>query len=580
MSDFAVRLEEARKRLPLRQLMEQRGRGPGNGVWRKFPKCPYCGKDGSGLFAVPAGKEMFKCYHAHCPSGTADKGAAWDEVGFLQHELRLSGKEAAITLLKEAGLWQEREPYAPSVMPGRAARRTPLPSDQENASGPPGPVGEEGVPAASAPAAPVKDLASPAGVVPEEISVGPVSGSLPGDSPGLEPGTGLEFPPQSSHEAEPGDATPSGGRPPEPPPVGLPVVPPPGEAPSAPAGEGRVVELTTGKLTAEADDTWLPPGTKAIREFDRRLSLSAADERRLWERRALEWATVNGLGFKSNPRSNKDILIELEQSLGYEEMEAAGLWSVGDYSKGKRKKERRPNAQYCGAGIIRKLKRGERPGKGEWADDKDNLWGWCEPILIPYFDEQHELIGLRPHKGGGRSGTLVGTPRPYIPRSLDHPMPEFYSTVIITEGEFKAAAIWQTIGPGRTDGQPPYGVASLPGISFARNESLRQKLDRWLQAVKCYRVITAFDNEEKGDPRLASYKPDREKRFEAQKWAQYLGLDLHRKLHVRGDTCVIPNEWRNAQGKADWDGVLAMVVHGERGVTGNKLTRPSSETSA
>ena len=571
-------MEEARKRLPLRRLMEQRGRGPGNGVWRKFPKCPYCGKDGSGLFTVPAGKEMFKCHHAHCSSGTADKGGAWDEVRFLQHELRLSWKEAADTLLQEAGLWQEREAHAPSVMPGRAARRTPLPSDQESAGGSPGPVGEAGAVAASAPAAPVNDLASPAGVVPEEISVGPVGGSLPGDSPRLEPGTGLGLAPQSPHEAEPGDAEASGRRLPEPPPVGLPAVPPPGEAPSAPSGEGRVVELSKPKT--EAEDLWLPPGTRAMREFYRRLSLSPADEERLWTKRGLEWATVNGLGFKSNPRANKELLIELEQTLGYDEMEAAGLWSVGDHSKGKRKKERRPNAQYCGAGIIRKLPRGERPGKGEWADDNGNLWGWCQPILIPYFDEQCELIGLRPHKGGGRSGTLVGTPRPYIPRSRDHRMPEFCSTVIITEGEFKAAALWQTIGLGRTDGQPPYGVASLPGISMGKNESLRQKLDRWLQAVKCYRVITAFDNEEKGDPRLASYKPDREKRFEAQKWAQYLGLDLHRKLHVRGDTCVIPNEWRNAQGKADWDGVLAMVMHGERGVTGDKLPKPSPEASA
>jgi len=199
-------------------------------------------------------------------------------------------------------------------------------------------------------------------------------------------------------------------------------------------------------------------------------------------------------------------------------------------------------------GIIRKLPRGERPGKGEWADDNGNLWGWCQPILIPYFDEQCELIGLRHTRAAAGRGPWWA-PHGLHPAQPGSPDAEFCSTVIITEGEFKAAALWQTIGLGRTDGQPPYGVASLPGISMAKNESLRQKLDRWLQAVKCYRVITAFDNEEKGDPRLASYKPDREKRFEAQKWAQYLGLDLHRKLHVRGDTCVIPNEWRNARAR-------------------------------
>ena len=130
MSDFGVRLEEARARLPLRRLMEQRGRGPANGNWRRFPECPYCRKDSAGLFEGGHG-EMFKCYHAHCPSGTAAKGCAWDEVKFLRHELDMPHKEAAITLMKEAGLWQDKEAYAPSVMPGKAARKTPPPSEND-----------------------------------------------------------------------------------------------------------------------------------------------------------------------------------------------------------------------------------------------------------------------------------------------------------------------------------------------------------------------------------------------------------------------------------------------------------------
>jgi hypothetical protein len=99
-------------------------------------------------------------------------------------------------------------------------------------------------------------------------------------------------------------------------------------------------------------------------------------------------------------------------------MLAAGLWVPADR---KRNKPARPNSQFCGAGRIRKLKDGERPGQDEWVDKDGNLWGWCEPILIPYFDSAMQLIGLHPHKGMGPSGSITGTPQVYIPRALRPP---------------------------------------------------------------------------------------------------------------------------------------------------------------
>src|SRR5207249_8902173 len=120
MSDSAARarVEQARQLLPLRRMMEQRGRGPANGNWKKFPKCPYCQKDSATLFEDDRGRGRFKCFHTSCPSGTAEKGGAWDEVGFLAYELGLSRKEAFIAWLKEAGVWKEgttaaREPEPP-----------------------------------------------------------------------------------------------------------------------------------------------------------------------------------------------------------------------------------------------------------------------------------------------------------------------------------------------------------------------------------------------------------------------------------------------------------------------------------
>ncbi len=100
----------------------------------------------------------------------------------------------------------------------------------------------------------------------------------------------------------------------------------------------------------------------------------------------------------------------------------------------------------------------------------------------------------------------------------------------------------------------------MPGISFGRNYELREVLDEWLRKVKCRRVIVAFDNEEKGDPKLESFKPDVRKRFDAQIWARFLATDISHKLHIKGEVCVLPNKWRNAKGKADWDGAAAQLI--------------------
>jgi hypothetical protein len=203
------------------------------------------------------------------------------------------------------------------------------------------------------------------------------------------------------------------------------------------------------------------------------------------------------------------------------------------------------------------LRDGERPGEEEWVDQDGNLWGWCEPILIPYFDENLKLIGLRPHKGMGRSGTLTGTPQLYIPRGLSPPtetgrLPERFSRVIGTEGEFKAGMVWQAMGEGMNrasflpeklaSGLEVFGVAALPGIWFGKNYEIRELLDDWLRRVKCRQFIVVYDNEEKGDPKYPeAFKADRRKRFDAIKCARYLATDVTVKLHIRGTVGMLPN---------------------------------------
>jgi hypothetical protein len=270
----------------------------------------------------------------------------------------------------------------------------------------------------------------------------------------------------------------------------------------------------------------------------------------LLEKRGLTPTTCERLGFRANPQEgNEKILLALRDEFKWEDLRASGLWLEADR---KRKLDRRMNTQFCGKGQV-----GRKPEKDRRNKDDKWLWGWCEPVLIPYFNEGGELIKLRPHKGGATAGTIAGSERIYVPRDYRHcsETVEKFSTVVICEGEYKAAAIWQMIGAGRRDGREPVGVCAIPGISFARNIEMRADLETWLEAVGCRRVIVAFDDEDKSD------KPMR-LRHDAQKYARYLAIDLGKKLHLMGLVAMLPKEWRNANGKADWDGALAMLLKG------------------
>jgi hypothetical protein len=126
--DFETKLAEARRKLPLKRLMENRGRAPANGQWHSFPHCPYCqGNQCAGVFSGAHG-ELFKCHRTDCPSGTAEERGAWDEIGFLAHELRLDRRGATRVWLTDAGLWPEA-----------ATAQTPAVKTQDEAGQGPGP---------------------------------------------------------------------------------------------------------------------------------------------------------------------------------------------------------------------------------------------------------------------------------------------------------------------------------------------------------------------------------------------------------------------------------------------------------
>ena len=297
----------------------------------------------------------------------------------------------------------------------------------------------------------------------------------------------------------------------------------------------------------------------------------------LFEKRALTSVTCATLGLRANPTGNEPLLQEMQEKFSWEESRASGLCLEANR---KAKLGRRPNAQFHGKGQIGRKPDRERKGK----DDKW-VWGFCEPVLIPFFDEAGDLIKLRPHKGGAPAGTVAGRPRIYVPRAYQtcaDSVEKFYE-VIICEGEFKAMALWQTLGSGaplqvNAAGQPlfnnprfePIGVCALPGISYVTNVEMRMDLERWLVEVGARRVIVAFDDEDKSD------KPLRQ-RFDAQRDARVLAIELSQILHVDARVCVLPRDWRNARGKADWDGALADCVRAS--VTLDPITETKTTTT-
>jgi hypothetical protein len=611
--DFGRRVEEARRKLPLETLMSQRGKSAGPGG--KFKECPYCGKDGAGV-RTKDGRQWFKCFHASCPSGTSDKGKSWDEIGFLAHELGISRGDASVQLLKEAGLWVEKDRLPPSVMPGKAGRKKQLPSGDDAAFeklvleameiiGQGGALPES------------KNLLQEKMGLSEERAIEVLAElerkeaeykkrlaattNLPSSSAGSPEAEGRESgeseplkSPSPDSEQSPGNASvtqdgedgvqgatanvPPEGSPTEPA-GGTPILTEPPKPPEPPEGDG--------------------PGsrgpTAALRWFYRRLHFSEADEQRLWDKRGLLPRTCRLLGYRSNPRSNRDILLAMTEVFPQDVLLESGLWVRSD----KAGEDSKPNAQFYGFGIVGKKKK-DPAGKKVWRREEEDReqweWGWTEPVLIPYFDEVGSLVALRPHKGMmkdktprlyvvrvGVEKTETGTDAPDAPEAerkiiddvfdaAERVVTANYNFAVVTEGEFKAAAIWQTYGGGEMIGaqpapaEPEVTVGALPGISMAK--ILFGDIEDWLLDAKVRAVVVAYDNEEKSDPKLPGYKEEKSDRFDAEVWARYLGRRLSRE-GFDAKVAHLPNDWRDERGKADWDGCLSWLVGEEMGQSGS-----------
>lgn len=579
------RIEAARLRNPLPRLMGEHGYQPPE-TGRGKQRCPFCGDKTAQLDLVD-GRHWFKCWHPKCRSGTAGPKGAWDEIGFLMFAANTSNpKEGMRLFLQQSGLWVE-ERLGPGTLPGSRPRKSAL---------------EKAVFAAPTP--------------PTVLDDAPVADANGPDDGGAEPAPAAD----EFSQPVPGAGPESTSAAAEPPPLAASASVPPGPVgessptPNGPPEEaGGGVSSSSGSPAAGGRRAgWVEPleddVRAALRWFYGRLSWTAEDMRRTWQKRRLAPQTQRVFGLRSNRPENLALLQAMAAEFEIEVLLRAGLWerawsaNVVPAQFAKRfpagfvpeiVEGAHPARHFFGYGFVGKRR---NPRTGE----KEAAYEWCQPPLIPYFDWLPEGVAER------------------------------HGFVGITEGEFKAMAWWQALArnverlpdppvdklvglrphkhwatgltphafttpPGggslRWQGREvAFGVAALPGISFAKKQGrtwlTRHGLDEFLELGGAEFVQVIYDNEDKGTPGRAGYQPDVRDRFDPVVWGLFLARDLAGRY--RTSFAMLPDNWRNAEGKADWDGALSLAgglpepdwLARRAGPAGAAATEPEPEAEA
>lgn len=301
--------------------------------------------------------------------------------------------------------------------------------------------------------------------------------------------------------------------------------------------------------------------------FWQRTSLSAKDHATLMKDRGFSPEIIREFGLRSNTPNNRDILLSLQDDADLDELLAEGLW----------KEDRngiRPQGQYCGWGPT------------DEKDEKGNVvFEVVERPLIPYLDEDGIPFYVRPHKGNpGKLHDPLAAEELYedeqdeedaetcaahvfCPYSLAKMLDINNGVLILTEGEFKAIALYQC----------GFAAIACPGITFIANAAFRRELVAMLRKWRVREMIILFDNEDKGNPAFVKrYKADPRRRWDTVKYAEYVVRALRKDYFFRRDGgCLIgklPDEWM-VDGKADCDGILAKCVADHGLSAGTKAAR-------
>ncbi len=298
----------------------------------------------------------------------------------------------------------------------------------------------------------------------------------------------------------------------------------------------------------------------ALRWFWENTTLTPEDQEKLWIGRGLLPVTCQSFGLRSNRPENLALLVEAKTRFGLKACTQAGLWvtrvSEGEWaeprsddSSGPGESGAVPNEFFHGRGVV-----GEEKGPD---GRKKPIYGWNHPILIPYFDwrldKRHPksecgIVTEGEFKAMALHQVLVGA-EPFTPD------PKYLVALRPHKLWARGAQPWCFLGPGGGK----FAVAALPGITFCKREGetwkVRYMLDSWVEALGMGDCVVAYDSEEK--------KNANGSRFDSVVYAVWLAKDMCRQ-GVRGRWAQIPIEMRDAQGKADWDNVLARAVAGKR----------------
>ncbi len=160
-------------------------------------------------------------------------------------------------------------------------------------------------------------------------------------------------------------------------------------------------------------------------------------------------------------------------------------------------------------------------------------------IIIPYLNGNGSCYHLRPHKLGFSDVPVE------IYQEFNFTQFSDRSEIILTEGEFKAAA-------GVQFGIPTIGI---PGIaSFSQTHFPR--ITAFLNKYQVKRIVIIFDNEVKDDPQYTNrYKENPIDRYDTQFYAAYMAYRLTKESF---ETVIgwLPDGWR-VDGKIDIDGAAA-----------------------
>lgn len=155
-------------------------------------------------------------------------------------------------------------------------------------------------------------------------------------------------------------------------------------------------------------------------------------------------------------------------------------------------------------------------------------------IVIPYLDKGGKARLIRPHKLGLKK----------VPVQIYQPFNIHGENLIITEGEFKAAAACQLTA----------SCIALPGIASFSGEHYKTLIE-FLNENSIKNICIIFDNEVKDDPKLPKYKPDAMDRYDTQYYS-YLMAKMLTKDGFNTHIGLLPDSWR-VDGKVDIDGALA-----------------------